>query len=314
MASLELCRRVQAKADLVWQVVSDLEQLPGYTGGITQIEQTGADNGDSVYQLRDARGDTWRLIRLQELGKRTLRLVCTPMDATTWLAELAFQCEIRERSRDLEIVVHVQYRTRLGLFGVVFERFGLHDRINRQFADLLDGWIRVIHAREWAYRVTVATLLGNKGSEVVALSPAASVATAANTLREHAVGSVLALKDDGSIAGVLSERDIVRGLSSRGSAVLEQSIDSIMTRDVLVAHPEDNMMMVMSCMSEHRIRHLPVVEDERVVGVISIGDVVQARIAELEGESESLREYIEARRWRELYLEIGPAAYASSGD
>ncbi|MGI9308940.1 MAG: CBS domain-containing protein, partial [Gammaproteobacteria bacterium] len=76
----------------------------------------------------------------------------------------------------------------------------------------------------------------------------------------------------------------------------------------------DNMMMVMSSMSENRIRHLPVLDGERLVGVISIGDVVQARIAELEGESESLREYIEARRWRELSLEIGPDAYANNGE
>jgi len=314
MASLELSRRVKAKADLVWQIVSDLEQLPDYTSGIIQIEFHAIENDASVYQLQDKRGDAWRLTSREDADQRILNISCRPIEVSTWLAELDLRCEIRERSKDLEIVTNLQYRTRFGVFGMLLEGFGLQERINTQISDLLDGWIRVIHAREWAYRVTVATLLSNKGNEVVSLAPEASVAMAADALREHGVGSVLVLQKDGAMAGVLSERDIVRALSKSGPAALNVAIENVMTREVLVAHPEDNMMMVMSCMSENRIRHLPVLDGEQLVGLISIGDVVQARIAELEGESESLREYIEARRWRELYMEIGPAAYASGSD
>ena len=86
-------------------------------------------------------------------------------------------------------------------------------------------------------------------------------------------------------------------LSESGGGLLQQPVSSIMTKDVIVAGPDDNMMMVMACMSNWRIRHLPVVEDGRPLGVISIGDVVKARISELEGQSETLRDFIEARRW-----------------
>jgi signal-transduction protein with cAMP-binding, CBS, and nucleotidyltransferase domain len=72
------------------------------------------------------------------------------------------------------------------------------------------------------------------------------------------------------------------------------------------------MMSVMACMTERRVRHLPVVEHDQVLGLISIGDVIKARISELEGQSETLRDYIEARHWHELYKEVGPAAYVES--
>jgi signal-transduction protein with cAMP-binding, CBS, and nucleotidyltransferase domain len=130
-------------------------------------------------------------------------------------------------------------------------------------------------------------------------------------LRKNRIGSVLVLDSDGGIAGVVSERDIVRGLADFGPGVLHRSVTDIMTRKVVVAHPEDNMVLVMACMSDRRIRHLPVMDGDELVGIISIGDVVKTRIQELEGESETLRGYIDARRWRELYMEIGPAAYAT---
>jgi predicted transcriptional regulator len=81
-----------------------------------------------------------------------------------------------------------------------------------------------------------------------------------------------------------------------------------MTRKVIVCQPDDNMILIMSCMSDRRVRHLPVMEGDRIIGIISIGDVVKTRIAELESESATLKEFIAARRWRELYRKLGPAA------
>jgi CBS domain-containing protein len=193
-------------------------------------------------------------------------------------------------------------------------RMRFRTRFEETCAQLMDNWIRVIHAREWAYRVTVATILEKKGGNVISVEPDDRVIDTANILRQNRIGSVLVIHPDGSIAGVVSERDIVRGLSDFGPGVINQPVAEIMTRKVVVAHPEDNMVLIMACMSDRRIRHLPVMDGDELVGVISIGDVVKTRIEELEGESETFRKYIEARRWRELYMEIGPAAYATMKD
>ena len=107
-------------------------------------------------------------------------------------------------------------------------------------------------------------------------------------------------------------RQPASGLVDEGPDILAGPVSQIMTREVITAGPADNMMSIMSAMSGHRIRHLPVLEDGVPVGVISIGDVVKARINELEGQSETLRDYIEARHWHELYREVGPAAYTDT--
>jgi len=147
---------------------------------------------------------------------------------------------------------------------------------------------------------------------VHSVRPDTPISEVAEALKQFRIGTALVLDGDESIAGVLSERDIVRGIAESGAGLLGQAAETIMTRDVITADPEDNMMSVMACMSERRIRHLPVVDADQVLGLISIGDVIKARISELEGQSETLLDYIEARRWHELYKEVGPAAYAES--
>ena len=110
---------------------------------------------------------------------------------------------------------------------------------------------------------------------------------------------------------MLSERDIVVALTHNGADTMSLLVPAVMTKKVVVAAPDDSMEVVMNCMNDRRIRHLPIIEADELVGLISIGDVVNARIAELEGESTQLRDFIETRRFNDLYRRIGPAAYDS---
>jgi CBS domain-containing protein len=222
---------------------------------------------------------------------------------------LRYTCVVAPEKAAVLIRFYIDYLPRFGALGSLLDRFSNRGRLFGYARQQMDNWINIIHAREWAYRVTVASLLDDKGRKLYSVTPAATVAEAVAMLREHRIGSVMVLSPDQSIAGVLSERDIVHGMADRGAAVMDEPVSGIMTNEVIVAHPGDNMMMVMSCMSDQRIRHLPVVDEGRPVGLISIGDVVKARISELEGQSETLRDYIEARHWHELYQELGPAAY-----
>lgn len=140
--------------------------------------------------------------------------------------------------------------------------------------------------------MTVGAILKDKSGGVVHARPDDSIESVCQLLADKGIGAVLVLRPDGGIAGILSERDIVRGLAMIGTDLLQQSADTIMTKNVMVCSSHDTMEDVMHLMTKRRIRHLPVVDHGRLSGIISIGDVVKRRIAETQMEAEALRQYI----------------------
>jgi CBS domain-containing protein len=140
--------------------------------------------------------------------------------------------------------------------------------------------------------MTVKAILDAKGSGVVTIEPTANIATAAKLLAEHRIGAVLVHGPDHRIAGILSERDIVRALADRGSTALDEPVGQVMTRKVVTCAPSETVGTIMQRMTEGKFRHVPVLEEGRLAGVISIGDVVKHRLQEIENESAALRDYI----------------------
>jgi CBS domain-containing protein len=140
--------------------------------------------------------------------------------------------------------------------------------------------------------MNVGAILKFKGSEVISVEAEDTVAVAAKKLTTRRIGALLVENGKGDIVGVLSERDVVSGIAQRGAAVLAEPVSTLMTRDVVFCHPSDTIVDVMGKMTDRRIRHLPVIDGDRLLGVISIGDLVKQRIAETEHEAEALREYI----------------------
>jgi CBS domain-containing protein len=139
--------------------------------------------------------------------------------------------------------------------------------------------------------MTVRAILDSKGHQVQSVGPDAKLADAIKILSERRIGAALVL-NQGRIEGILSERDIVRVLGERGASVLEEPVSSVMTRKVVSCREKDTVSEIMETMTNGKFRHLPVVEDSKVVGLISIGDVVKWRVSEYEREQEALREYI----------------------
>lgn len=139
----------------------------------------------------------------------------------------------------------------------------------------------------------VSEILSAKEIDVVGIAPDMTVEDAARTMTHHGIGAVLVLAGD-RVLGIVSERDIARGVAGRGGAVLADRVCDIMTKSVVVCAPDNTVESVMSVMTERRIRHLPVVERGRLVGVVSIGDVVKALIDEVRHEADDLRRYIVA--------------------
>ena len=139
--------------------------------------------------------------------------------------------------------------------------------------------------------MTVRAALESKGYNIVTVEPTATVRAAVKLLSERRIGAVLIMSGT-QIAGILSERDVVRGLGERGAAILDEKVEQVMTRKVVTCRPADTIAAIMEKMTERKFRHLPVVEESKVVGLISIGDVVKWRVAEYESEQEALRDYI----------------------
>lgn len=138
----------------------------------------------------------------------------------------------------------------------------------------------------------VAGILRGKGQHVATVAPADTVERAVAVLREHGVGALVVSADGETIDGIVSERDVVRALADTSGSLLSALVESIMTRDVVTCEPTGRIEELMSLMTERRIRHLPVEADGKLAGIISIGDVVKWRLAELEEEARRLEEYI----------------------
>ena len=142
--------------------------------------------------------------------------------------------------------------------------------------------------------MTVAALLRDKGHSVITTSATASIAGAIDTLVRHRIGALVVIDETDRIAGIMSERDIVRAIAARGADVLNTPIADAMTRAVVTCTKSDTVDEVMARMTRGRFRHLPVVEDGDLIGIVSIGDVVKARIEQVEREAEDMRAYIAA--------------------
>jgi CBS domain-containing protein len=139
--------------------------------------------------------------------------------------------------------------------------------------------------------MTVRAILDSKGHQIESVEPEAKLSAAIKILSERKIGAVLVMSK-GHIDGILSERDIVRVLGERGAKVLDEPVSAVMTRKVVSCRQSDTVAAIMEMMTLGKFRHLPVIEEGTVVGLISIGDVVKWRVKEYEMEQEALREYI----------------------
>lgn len=138
----------------------------------------------------------------------------------------------------------------------------------------------------------VSTMLRSKGSRVATIRPDVTVEQITRRLGNERVGALVVCEEDGRVLGIVSERDVVRAIARFGCDAMDKRATDIMTGDVITCTPDDNIGDLMRMMTEHRIRHLPVLQDGTMCGIVSIGDAVKYRVDELQHEAEAMREYI----------------------
>ena len=142
----------------------------------------------------------------------------------------------------------------------------------------------------------VSDILKSKGTAVCTIGPDATIADAVRALHQFGIGAIVVSSDGSIVEGILSERDIVRALHSEGAGVRDRLVSELMTDEVVTCSPGEQVDYMMAVMTQKRFRHAPVVESGKLAGIISIGDVVATRVAELEREAEALEQYIQYGR------------------
>jgi len=142
----------------------------------------------------------------------------------------------------------------------------------------------------------VSQILDSKGHDVITIRPAATVADALRVLWLEGIGALVVTDETGKVAGMIEERHIIRGLAAHGTELLEEPVEARMETAVITCTPETWVEELMNEMTERRVRHLPVVEDGKLVGIVSIGDILKNRLQELENETCTLRGYLHAIR------------------
>ena len=140
--------------------------------------------------------------------------------------------------------------------------------------------------------ILAAKASGALGGDVICIEPTATLTAAAQLLCKHRIGAVVICGAGGRLAGILSERDIVRAITEQGAEALALPVGQVMTREVITAGEDDSIADIMELMTSKKFRHLPVVSGGKLIGLVSIGDVVEQRVEEVESESEALRDYI----------------------
>ena len=138
----------------------------------------------------------------------------------------------------------------------------------------------------------LAQLIKGKQNDIVRIRANSKIADAANTMTSNKIGALLVEDDGGAIVGILSERDIVRGMGPHGADLHDVAVSELMTKNLIRCSSADSVNEAMAMMTDRRIRHLPVFDGDELVGFISIGDLVKCRIMEVQGEAEALRQYI----------------------
>lgn len=140
--------------------------------------------------------------------------------------------------------------------------------------------------------MSVAHILAGKGNRVVTTTPDRTLHEVAQVMSSHSIGAIIVCGAKGEIVGILSERDIMRSVANQGVRALDERVSSHMTKNVSTSTPDTTVIMVMQKMTAGRFRHMPIVSDGELVGIVSIGDLIKHRLSELEGEQQALKEYI----------------------
>lgn len=309
MLTLEIDKRVKGDLDTIWEILTDMKTFSETAPDIVRVEQLSGEALGMIRQIHHKSGRIWEEeCKEWEPQSRFTMQVNTesyPLPIT-YLRRIT---SMEQKQKNVVIKIRYEYTAKYGPLGFFLDKHQIRPILKIFSTQLLDNLAKKIHQQNTDATITAATILKNKDPAILTITPETLISEASKILTDKRIGCVIALNPEEKIAGILSERDIVNGIANAGQPILNLPATQFMTHNVIVSHPEDSMATLMSIMSSKRIRHLPVVDsNDHLVGVISIGDIINARMVELEQESDAMHQYIEGRKWREVAMQIGRSA------
>ena len=312
MLTLVVDKRVKGELDTIWDILTDAKCFAEVAPDIIRVEEVSGKEKGMVRRVHHKSGRSW-----EEECKEWEPLSFFTMQINTEnyplpVTYLRRVTSMEQKQKNVVITVRYEYTPKYGPLGYFLDKHQVRPILKIFATQLIDNLAKKIHHSSINASITATTILKNKNPVILTITPETLISEACKILTDKRIGCVIALNPEGKIAGILSERDIVNGISSAGEEpILHKPATLYMTHNVTVCHPEDSLATLMSIMSKKRIRHLPVVDDnEQLIGVISIGDIINARMTELEQETDAMHQYIEGRKWREVAMQIGRSAAA----
>lgn len=308
MAVVRLEHRLSAPVELVWEVITDPNMFSRRTPILSNVEVVEGEGINMRRCCHDTRGRFWFEHCVAWDEGRSYSMQTDVEEFPYPFKSMKGTWGVKDLGDDTVLIfIEYEYTPKFGALGNMLDWLWYKWKIEQYCKKLMESMDDEIAAREAKFRLTVRTILGGKGFEVVNIRPDVALEQAAQVLTKNRIGAVLVMEEDGHLVGLISERDIVRCVAEHGEPVLKWPVEKVMVRKLHVCSMDTDIDALMNIMTERRVRHLPVMEGEKVVGIVSIGDVVKARMSKLAYDSESLRIYIAARKWREdrKYMPVG---------
>ena len=307
MLALEVDKRVKGDPETIWQILTDSQSFAEAAPAIIRVENLGGEAVGMKRRVQPKRGRSWEeeCKQWEPLSAYRVQIDTTnyPLPVTSMQRTISMQ----QLQRNVLVKVRYEYSPRYGPLGYLVDKYQIKPVLNIFARQLVDNLVRKIQLTNTDNIITAQRILDSKDPAIMTITPDTLIEAACQILTDKRIGCVIAVNPDQTIAGILSERDVVNAIGkSGGDPILHRPAKDFMTHDVVVSHPDDGINKLMSMMSKRRIRHLPVLDDEEhLLGVISIGDIINFRMAELEQESAAMHQYIEGRKWREMAMQIG---------
>lgn len=301
MTQIRLQQTLTAKGSAAWSVVRDFSRLADFDPELSEAAVTRGAGADSVVRMVNHAGQVWEERCVDYQSGHSWTLSCEDDSLPFPFRSRTRRVTVSSVDDDqCELAYELDYATRWGPLGALKVSAARQRSLAQQ---TLESMLHSVRDDQWRHVISVQSILNRKGENVVSVAPDDTVRSVAAVLQANGIGAVLVLDSENQLVGLVSERDITYGIARDGADLLEQPVATIMSSNLVVCSPEHDMEYVMLCMTDKRIRHLPVLADGQLKGIVSIGDVVLQRIAALESQSQTMREYIEAREWR--YLQPG---------
>lgn len=311
MLKLTVDKRVKGELETIWEILTDAECFCETAPDIVRVEKLSGEAVGMLRRIHHKSGRSWEeeCVEWEPQSHFTMQIKIEnyPLPVS-YIRRIS---SMEQKQKNVVIKIAYEYTPKYGPLGFFLDKHQVRPILKIFATQLTDNLAKKIHQQNVDASISAATILKNKDPITLTIIPETLISDACQILTDKRIGCLIALNRDGKIAGILSERDIVNAIASAGQPILNNPAKDFMTHDVTVSHPEDSLSTLMATMSSKRIRHLPVIDDnERLVGVISIGDIVNARMSELQQESDTMHQYIEGRKWREVAMQIGPGAAA----